>query len=164
MVLEIALTRVLSILFFYNYVFVILAVAVLGMGLGAAVVHQRRRMWTGARLGWLALAAGVSVAGLALLMALWVGVDGRIPLAILTLMPYLFIGMVLAATFTMHSAQTTTLYAADLGGAAATIPLLHWLNGLEALLLAAGLLALAALCFFVTEQISRTQMNADDAD
>ncbi|MCB9446195.1 MAG: hypothetical protein H6669_18355 [Ardenticatenaceae bacterium] len=155
MVLEIALTRVLSILFFYNYVFVILAVAVLGMGLGAAVVHQRRQLWADGRLGWLALAAGASVAGLALLIVALVGVDGRIPLAILTIIPYLLIGMVLAATFTVHSEQTTTLYAADLGGAAlgaaATIPLLNWLNGLDALFLAAGLLALAALCFFALE-------------
>ena len=57
MVLEIALTRVLSILFFYNYVFVILSVAVLGMGLGAAVVHRQRKLWANGQLGWLALAA-----------------------------------------------------------------------------------------------------------
>ncbi|MCB9004084.1 MAG: hypothetical protein H6664_06895 [Ardenticatenaceae bacterium] len=155
MMLEIALTRALSILFFYNYVFVILSVAVLGMGLGAAVVHQQRKLWADGRLGWLALAAGGSVAGLGLLLAALVGVDGRLPLAVLILIPYLFIGMILAAAFTIHAEKTTSLYAADLSGAAlgaaVTIPLLSWLDNLDALFLAAGLLALAAICFFALE-------------
>ncbi|MCA9926196.1 MAG: hypothetical protein KC421_27685 [Anaerolineales bacterium] len=155
MVLEIALTRVLSILFFYNYVFVILSVAVLGMGLGAAVVHRQRKLWANGQLGWLALAAGGSVAGLGVLVAALVGIDGRIPLAVLILIPYLFIGMVLAAAFTIHTEKTANLYAADLSGAAlgaaAVIPLLNWLDSLDALFLVAGLLGLAAICFFALE-------------
>ncbi len=80
LILEIALTRLLSILFFYNYVFVILSVAMLGIGVGAAVVHQWQTWANSRRLGWLALAAGGSVAGVALMIAALVGVDGRIAL------------------------------------------------------------------------------------
>ena len=38
--LELTLTRIFAVLFFYSYVFVILTVAILGISFGAAAVHQ----------------------------------------------------------------------------------------------------------------------------
>lgn len=153
--LELALTRVFSVLFFYNDVFVILAVAVLGISLGAAWVYGRLGAAGEAtrpvRPAGAAFLAGASALGLSLLIVASVSIDGRLLLAAASAIPFLFIGMALAALFASHAADSPRLYWADLAGAGLgaflAIPLFNWLGGLKALPTVAFLLALAGLAY-----------------
>lgn len=146
LMLEIALTRLFSVLFFPPAVFAILSLAILGIGLGAAVTTWKTR-WRGPDHVplYLALAAGsviviTAVATVPLLQILLFG---------LVILPYLFLGMTLTTLFSTLPAQSTHLYLADLLGAGLgallAVPLLNWLGGLNAVLATAVFLALAAL-------------------
>jgi hypothetical protein len=153
--LEITLSRVFSVLFFYHYVFAILSIAMLGIGLGAALVHQRATAPKPGRsllqTQTLTLLSGVAVLALALTIVATVSIDGRLLLAAVSAIPYLFLGMALATLFTAWPAESPTLYAADLAGAglgaAAAIPLLNWLGGLDALLFTVLLFAAGSFLF-----------------
>jgi hypothetical protein len=136
--MEIILTRVFSVLFFYHYVFAILSGAVLGIALGAWIVHRwgsPADVWR--RLQRLALLAGGVVLGLALLISATVSIDGRLLLTCAAALPYVLIGMTMVTVFSTWSESSPTLYWADLGGAGlgalAAVPLLNWLGGLNAL-------------------------------
>jgi len=155
MALEITLSRVLSVLFFYHYVFAILSIAMLGIGLGAALVQQRTTIPTPGRsllqAQTLTLLSGVAVLALALTIVATAPIDGRLLLAAIVTIPYLLLGMTLATLFAARPGASPTLYAADLAGAglgvAAAIPLLNWLGGLDALLFIVLLFAAGSLLF-----------------
>jgi hypothetical protein len=155
MALEITLTRVFAVLFFYHYVFAILSVAMLGVGLGAALIYGRKTVpdpvGTLKLAQTLTLLAGLVVLGLALAVVLTVAVDGRLLLAVLAAIVYLLLGMTLTALFTAWPQSSPTLYGADLCGAglgaAAAIPLLNWLGGLDALPFTVVLFAASSTLF-----------------
>ncbi len=155
MLLEIALTRVFSVIFFYHYVFAILSAAVLGIGLGAAIVHQRSETEAtrdpSTRLQLLAALTGGTVIGLAALIAFTLSIDGRILMTAAVALPYVLIGMTLATAFTAYTGASPKLYWADLSGAglgaAAAIPLLNWLGGFSLLLLTSLPFLAASICF-----------------
>jgi hypothetical protein len=155
MALEITLTRVFSVLFFYHYVFAILSIAMLGVGLGAALVYQRGTAPTRGRALLraqnLTLLCSVAVLGLAVVVVATAPIDGRLLLAAAAAIPYLLLGMTLATLFGAWPEASPTLYGADLSGAglgaAAAIPLLNWLGGLDALLFTALLFVAGSLLF-----------------
>ncbi len=155
MALEITLTRVFSVLFFYHYVFAILSIAMLGVGLGAALVYQSGKVSDpGSSLTQaqtLTLLASAAVLGLALAVVAAVPLDGRLLLAVAAAFPYLLLGMTLATLFAAWPKASPSLYGADLLGAglgaAAAIPLLNWLGGLDALLFTVLLFAAGSLLF-----------------
>ncbi|MGD8737507.1 MAG: hypothetical protein PVJ85_12205, partial [Anaerolineae bacterium] len=154
MALEIILTRVFSVLFFYHYVFAILSIAVMGLGLGAALVYRwapglsPREALSRAQL--FALLAAAAVLGLAWLVLATVAIDGRILLASASAVPYVLLGMALATLFSAQPTASPTLYGADLLGAGlgaiAAIWLLNWLGGPGALLLTGLLFSAGSLC------------------
>ena len=148
LLLEIALTRLFSLLFYPPAVFAILSLAVLGIGLGAALAAWRRRL----RRAELA-APYIALAALAsLLLVLWTTVapdSGRqIPLFGLVVLPYIAIGLALATLFSSEPAASPRLYRADLLGAALgtllAVPALNLEGAVNAVLLAGLLLSLAA--------------------
>ena len=155
MTLEITLSRVFSVLFFYHYAFAILSIAMLGIGLGAALVHRRRSVPAPGRsllhAQALTLLASIAALALALTLIATVSIDGRLLLAAAASIPYLLLGMTLATLFTAWPGASPSLYAADLVGAglgaAAAIPLLNWLGGLDALLFIVLLFAVGSLLF-----------------
>lgn len=146
---EVALTRILSLLFFSSYAFVVLSVAVLGIGLGAGLASWRPA-WRSPQClaGWAALAALAAILVTALTVAL-----ASTPLRSLTLaaaaLPFGFVGLALSTLFAWRSAASYRLYWADLLGAGlgalAALPLLNALGGVGGALAAALLLAGAAL-------------------
>jgi predicted membrane-bound spermidine synthase len=152
---EITLSRVFSVLFFYHYVFAILSIAMLGIGLGAALVHQRAKAPKPGRsllqTQTLSLLSSLAVLALALTIVATVSIDGRLLLAVASAIPYLLLGMALATLFSAWPAASPTLYAADLAGAglgaAAAIPLLNWLGGLDALLFTVLVFAVGSFLF-----------------
>jgi len=98
--LEIALTRLFSTLFFPPYVFAIISVAVLGIGLGAALATARPAWRRPSRSRLYLTAAGYSTLILLLTVVWTAAVDWRGALLVLVLLPYLFIGLALATKYT----------------------------------------------------------------
>ena len=147
--LEIALTRLFSTLFYSPYVFAIISVAILGLGLGAALATGRAAWRQPRRLPlYLVLAGYASL--ILLLAAVWTAsLDLRGGLLALVTLPYLFIGLALATLFSAAPANSPDLYRTDLLGAGLgavlAIPFLNLLGGINSIMLAAGLLGLAAL-------------------
>ena len=157
--LELALTRIFAVLFFYNYVFVILTVAVLGMSFGAAAVHQFGPRLPRA-LGTPGLTAGLAALAVLVLAVATVTpmpIDGRFLLTGAALAPYLCMGAALAAIFMAHAQESPRLYWADLLGAGlgalSAIPLFNLAGPLLALPIVAALLSGAALV--LTGQVAR---------
>jgi len=152
LLLEVALTRLLSTLYYPPYVFIVLSLAVLGIGLGAAAATARSSLRRRRLAGSYPAAAAVSTLVLALFAAWGAPLDLRPLLFLLVTLPFFFVGLVLALLFSASSQASPQLYLADLAGAGLgallAVPALDLLGGIDALLAAAVLLALSALLLF----------------
>lgn len=149
LLLEVALTRVLSTLYFPPTVFAVISLAVLGLGLGAALVTARpawREARSAGRYAALGGLSGLLLAAFAVLTApysvLWL-------LLTLVVVPFLFIGMAITVLFADHASASPRLYLADLLGAGLgallAVPLLNLLGGVNGVLAAGVGLAAAGL-------------------
>lgn len=146
MALEIAFTRLFSVLFFYHYVFLVLAVALLGLGLGAALttlLPDRARRFESYAAGAATLAAVSAVAAVVFSTRV-LPVAAPMLHGLVALVPFLFVGMALSLLFVAGPGASARIYGADLAGAAAgaalAYPLLY-LGAPTAILGAALLLA-----------------------
>jgi MFS family permease len=146
MVMEVAFTRLFSVLLFYHYVFLVLAVALLGLGLGAAAalaLPDRVRRADSYAAGAATL-AGVSAAVAAIVSARLLPVDAPILHGAVALVPFLLAGMAMSLLLVAGGADPGTVYGADLAGAAVGALLgygLLYLGATTALLGAAVLIA-----------------------
>ncbi|MGA3092481.1 MAG: hypothetical protein ABSD75_28100 [Terriglobales bacterium] len=161
LLLELALTRLFSVVLFYHFAFLAISVALLGLGAGGVFAYLCESWLTGFETRRLAatLASGNAIAILfTLLVALHVPVSldlSRGNLFHLTEMyltsavPFFFTGLIFSVVFAREAQQVTRLYGADLAGGAlaclAVVPLLNWLGGPNALLFAAFTSGVAAL-------------------
>jgi hypothetical protein len=168
LLLELALTRVLSVASWYHFGFLIISTALLGFAASGVVLTLWRRLRVEAQLdralGWLCFGFAISTLGSFWLMQ-------RIPFDPFSLLvdrrqlvlmpafcvvlsiPFFFSGMAIALLFTRGSSQVNRLYAADLCGAGlgcAAIALLMPAfadSGTIFLVAVAGALAGAVFCF-----------------
>jgi len=161
LLLELALTRLFSVVLFYHFAFLAISVALLGLGAGGVFAYLWRNWLARFATGRLAttLSSGSAVAiVLTLLVVLHVPVSldlSRGNLFHLTEMyltsavPFFFTGLIFSVVFAREAWQVTRLYGADLLGGAlaclAVVPLLNWLGGPNALLVAAFTSGIAAM-------------------
>jgi predicted membrane-bound spermidine synthase len=120
LILEIALTRLFSVLLFYHYVFLVLAVALLGLGLGgalAALLPDRATRGQEFAAGAAALAALTTVAA-TVVSARWLPPDLPLLHGAVALMPFIFVGIAMPLLLSARPAATGAVYGADLIGAA----------------------------------------------
>ena len=160
LLLEVALTRLLSTLYYPPTVFAVISLAVLGLGLGAALVALRPG-WRQERLagGYAALAAisTLLLAGI----AVWTAPFAVLPLLLLlVVVPFLFIGMALAVIFAAHTAASTRLYLADLVGAGlgalSAVPLLNLLGGVNGVVTAGAVCSVSSvMCQVASGKLAR---------
>ena len=147
--LQIALTRLFSLLYFPPYVFLIISVAILGIGIGAA----NAALWPARaqRLGLALGSCGAALSVVLLLVFAAAGVDLQILLFALVALPYVFFGLVIASLFSAHASASRVLYMSDLVGAGCgallAIPLLNRFGGINTMLVAAVGFTLAGLYF-----------------
>ena len=152
LVLEVGLTRIYSASVWYHFAFVAVSVALLGWGLGGFTVHLLKQRMT---LSLNAAALVTAIYSLTVPSCLWLlgrypfEID-RLPLYFLApLIPFFLAGMALSIIFALHRTEASSLYFADLLGAAlgavVVTFLLHWLGGEVALLTGAIAPAFAAL-------------------
>lgn len=151
LVLELALTRLISVIYFPPYVFAVLALAVLGIGLGAALSIWFPALRQQQQLPRCAAGAALTTIALLLLLLLTPAPRQIVLVGVLLLLPYFFIGLALTTLFSTNAARSQTLYMADLIGAGLgvllAIPLLNILAPINTILLAGVLFSLAAYFF-----------------
>ena len=151
MIAEFGLTRLLSIILPYYFVYILLSVAVLGLGLGAFLHYRKPKRLASIDPAWLLLSAAAVALILAVTFATTVSQYWWAAYLLLSLSLFVFIGAFLSHVFSAMTEHSGFLYWADLSGAAVgvflALALVNVLGGTNALL-AAALLLSASSCFY----------------
>ena len=160
LLLELAATRLFSVILFYHFAFLAISVALLGLGAGGVFAHLRRARL--ARRGTRALAARlcalnavVTVAVLEAVLHLPISLDvsrsNFLKLTVLylvTAVPFFLTGLLFSVVYARESGRIGQLYGADLGGGAlaclAVVPILNLAGAPNAILIAAMGMAVAS--------------------
>lgn len=160
LLLELALTRLFSVVLFYHFAFFAISVALLGLGSGGVFAHIRQE-WLARfdmrTLGaWLCLMNSIFIlcsVEVVLHTPVSLEVTGRNfgKLTIIYLaaaVPFFLTGLLFSVLFARSSGHISQLYGADLAGGAtaclAVVPLLNFIGAPNALLLASACMAVAA--------------------
>jgi SAM-dependent methyltransferase len=163
LLLELALTRLFSVVLFYHFAFLAISVALLGLGAGGVFAHifrSRLADYTLETLGSILLSANalviVGVLETVLHSAVSLNLELRNfeKLSVLyfaAAIPFFVTGLLFSIIFARESAQVSKLYGFDLlGGALAClllVPLLNVLGAPNAVLCSAVLMGVAAALF-----------------
>lgn len=160
LLLELALTRLFSVVLFYHYAFLAISVALLGLGAGGVFAYlqpARLRLWPIRLLATRISILWCFVTLVALEVILRVPVELQLDssnfrrvtlLYFCAALPFFLTGVLVSAVFARHPGQVSRLYGADLCGGAlaclATVPLLNYLGGPNTILFSAAVMAVAA--------------------
>src|SRR5215467_2966075 len=175
LLLELALTRLFSVVLFYHFAFFAISVALLGLGSGGVFAHIRQE-WLerfelralGARLCLLNSICILAAVEVVLHTPVSLEVTGRNfgKLTIIYLaaaVPFFLTGLLFSVLFARSSGQIPQLYGADLAGGAtaclAVVPLLNFIGAPNALLLASACMAVAAALWADQLKIRRVAFN-----
>ena len=160
LLLELALTRLFSVVLFYHFAFLAISIALLGLGAGGVFAY----LWKGrlARMETRGLAVRLCMSNAVVVLivleivlhvpvALEVSAGNFLRLTVLYLtatVPFFLTGLLFSVVFARETQRIPRMYGADLCGGAlaclAVVPLLNWLGGPNAILVAAAMLAVAA--------------------
>lgn len=171
LLLELALTRLFSVILFYHFAFLAISIALLGLGAGGVFAYVRKE-WL-AR--WDTPTLGARIAALNAVMLLVVlEIDLHIPVALqlegrnllrlsaiylVSALPFFFTGLFFSVLFARQTRGIAHLYAADLAGGALAclgiVPLLNFLGGPNAVLAGAVASATASAIWAPTRKARR---------
>jgi hypothetical protein len=171
LLLELALTRLFSVVLFYHFAFFAISVALLGLGSGGVFAHVRRP-WLGKfetrRLGaWLCLLNSILIlAAVEVVLHTPVSLEvtgrnfGKLTIIYLAAaLPFFLTGLLFSVLFARSSEAISVLYGADLLGGAgaclAVVPLLNLIGAPNALLLASAAMAAAAALWSPDRKLRR---------
>src|ERR1700735_4951787 len=145
LLLELALTRLFSVVLFYHFAFLAISIALLGRGAGGVFAYMLKRRLGGYETRRLATTRCVVNAVTILLVleivlhvpvALEVTGANFLRLTVIYLtaaIPFFLTGILFSVVFARESGRIPLLYGADLGGGAlaclAVVPLLNWIGG-----------------------------------
>ena len=148
LLLELSLTRIFSVVFFYHFAFLAISIALFGLGVGGVFSYVVAG-WRGhlfSRLGWLSAANSLLVV---LMLAL---VLANLPLALVyfvAALPFFLAGTIVSLAISETIQKVDRVYFFDLMGAAAgclvLVPLLNHLGGPNTVIVVAVLFAAAAV-------------------
>lgn len=152
LLLEIAFTRVLSVVLSYHFVYLVISMALLGLGIGGILAYR-----FSVSIGRLSIVAGslaLVIPGVFLGIAR-LNLTNLILYGLLILVPFALAGIIVSRIFQEFASNSGKVYAADLCGAAAgallAIPVLDSLGGMKAGFLIGLVAALAGLLFLRTD-------------
>ena len=161
LLLELALTRLFSVVLFYHFAFLAISIALLGLGAGGVCAYLGKawlgRFETRGLVGVLCLMNALSVVvALEVVLHLPVSLEfTRENFLRLTAMylscavPFFLTGIGISTIFGRESRHIPRLYGADLAGGAsaclAAVPLLNWIGGPNTILFSAFMAAVAGL-------------------
>jgi hypothetical protein len=157
LVLELTLTRLFSVVFYYHFAFLAISIALFGLGAGGVFSYVAGG-WRGglfAKLGWIALATAASTL-LALQVVLEQRGDGAgMAIALVyfaSALPFFFSGIVVSLVIARTVERVDRVYFYDLLGAAGgcllVLPLLNAFGAPNALITVAVLFAAAGAVWF----------------
>src|ERR1700687_6086144 len=145
LLLELALTRLFSVVLFYHFAFLAISIALLGLGAGGVFAHLRKNRL--ARFETRPLVARLCSIN-ALIVPVVLVIVLRIPVSLdiskanflrltaiylASAVPFFITGLEFSIVFARQARHVSPLYAADLAGGAlaclAIVPLLNWLGG-----------------------------------
>ncbi len=161
LLLELALTRLFSVVLFYHFAFLAISVALLGLGTGGVFAYLWRNWLKRFRTRGLASAlctVNAVLIFLALEVVLHVPVSLELSrwnflrltaIYLASAVPFFITGLICSVVFARETHHITRLYGADLLGGAiaclAVVPLLNWIGGPNAILFAGLISALAGI-------------------
>jgi len=157
LLLELSLTRVFSVVYFYHFAFLAISIALFGLGAGGVFSYVVAG-WRGSlykKLGGLAMANAVAIV-LCLTFLLSPGGKMDTPSMMLAYfvaaIPFVLSGTVVSLAIADTIKRVERVYFFDLLGAAAgcavLVPLLKWVGGPNTILVAAVLFAVSAAIWF----------------
>src|SRR5438105_140792 len=174
LLLELALTRLFSVVLFYHFAFLSISIALLGLGAGGVFAYLKKSWLT--RFETRNLAAWLCVAN-ALLIPYVLDVVLRTPVSlelsqsnflrltviyIASAIPFFLTGLQFSIIFARESGHIPRLYGADLcGGALAClgiVPLLSFLGGPNTILFAALIAAVSGSVWATTADVRRVTL------
>jgi len=161
LLLELALTRLFSVVLFYHFAFLAISIALLGLGAGGVFAYLLKAKLSAyptrpfaARLCMANSVIIVAVLEIVLHVPVSLDVSSKNFLRLTALyltaaIPFFLTGLLFSVVFARESNRIPRLYGADLCGGAlaclAVVPLLNWLGGPNAILFAGIALAAAAM-------------------
>src|SRR5919112_4753274 len=182
---ELALTRIFSIVLWYDYAFMAISIAFFGLGVGSFMIHIQKDKFStlkkkstidlqltfSSRIVRYAIAYGIS-------LPIFIFLIGYIPsdtsyiylFYLISSVPFFFAGAAMALIFLAMSEKITKLYFADLIGAAlATIildPMMQSLGAGSALLLISAVIVGSSACsyFFMLRRTPTHQRDGEEEE
>ncbi len=157
LLLELALTRVFSVVYFYHFAFLAISIALFGLGAGG-VFSYVIAAWRGSLFEKLGVLAALNA--VAIVLCLWflltrtgtMATAGLMVAYLVAAIPFLLSGTVLSLVIADTIERINRVYFFDLIGAAAgcavLVPLLNWVGGPNTILVAAVLFAVSAAIWF----------------
>jgi hypothetical protein len=165
LLLELALTRLFSVVLFYHFAFLAISIALLGLGAGGVFAHLRKNQL--ARFETRALVSRLCSVN-ALIVPVVLVIVLRIPVSLdiskanflrltaiylASAVPFFITGLEFSIVFAREARHVSPLYAADLAGGAlaclAIVPLLNWLGGPNTVFFTGVCMALAGTIWAV---------------
>jgi len=157
LLLELALTRIFSVVFYYHFGFLAISIALFGLGAGGvfsyAVARWKREFFW--KLGLLGTAAALAVPGALVFLLTRQGQPGYGTLALvylLSALPFFLAGTVISLVIAAAIERVGRVYFFDLMGAAGgcllLIPLLDWVGGPGTVITSGAVLAAASAIWF----------------
>jgi hypothetical protein len=159
LLLELALTRLFSVVLFYHFAFLAISIALLGLGAGGVSAYLLKSRLAGidtrllaARLCVTNAAVVVVVLEIVLhvpvaLQVSWANFGRLTALYLAAAIPFFLTGILFAIVFARETQRIPRLYGADLCGGAlaclAVVPLLNWVGGPNVVLVAGATTAAA---------------------
>jgi SAM-dependent methyltransferase len=161
LLLELAMTRLFSVVLFYHFAFLAISIALLGLGAGGVFTHLwkgRLKAFSTRTIAAFASALSAVLIPVVLVIVLHVPVSLRLTggnflrltaIYACTAVPFFLTGLLLSVVFARESHRISRMYGADLMGGAlaclAVVPLLNWLGGPNAILFSAFVAACGAV-------------------
>jgi len=161
LLLELALTRLFSVVLFYHFAFLAISIALLGLGAGGVFAYLLKKRL--ARTDTRALAARLCIDN-SILVLFVLEIVLRVPVAlevsgrnflhlsaiyVAAALPFFMTGLLFSVVFARETWRAPRLYGADLGGGAlaclTVVPLLNWIGAPNTILAASVAMAAAAM-------------------
>jgi hypothetical protein len=166
LLLELALTRVFSVIYYYHFAFLAISIALFGLGAGG-VCSYLVNAWRGgifAKLGILATINAVAIVGSLCFLTSRVGSSGLVIAYFAAAVPFLITGIILSLIIADTIHHVSRIYFFDLIGAASgclvLVPLLDRLGGPNTILVAAVIFAVSAAIWFHIAKLTRGRVLA----
>jgi hypothetical protein len=171
LLLELALTRLFSVVLFYHFAFLAISIALLGLGAGGVFTHLWKNWlgkWGTRRIAAASCALGAIVIPIVLEIVLQVPVSLELSwgnffrltaIYACSAVPFFLTGLQFSVVFARESSHIPRLYAADLSGGAlaclGVVPLLNCIGGPNAILFAGLVCAIAAVVWSPTPRLRK---------